>query len=369
MAFDPVSAAIVGGGALLGGVLGNSAAKKQAKAQLEAARMQMEIARETNDTNMAIAAANRAQAAEMMMAQLDLAVDQIQAERLGGFDAYGNRTYFHPERGWVTELTPTQQSIQDASERQQILDRTQLDRMQRERYDRTQDLQREDYRDAESQRDAFRNVRQPSEAEIADLLFARGEQGRSEARDDAMTQMLRTQSRQGNTSNIPQIFAEAAGDAGEDAQTAKIDSQIRGMQLSRELPAAERGHRANMYSIFRDRATQPLGAAIQPAAATPNRNFPRTSGSAGALNALNRNLPEQPYIQPDFSPAGVRLAEGNYAAAGDLRKKGLIEDLVNFTRTDQFGDFTDWLRGLGNNSASASFGGTSRVVPHNPHSI
>lgn len=39
---------------------------------------------------------------------------------LGQTDASGNRTYFVPGQGWVTELTEDQQSIQDASEAEML---------------------------------------------------------------------------------------------------------------------------------------------------------------------------------------------------------------------------------------------------------
>lgn len=356
-----ISAGISAVGVVGGAYLSSQGAKSNADAQLEAAHLMAQTARETNDANMMIAAQNMAQSAAMFNAQLQYAQQQRNDERLGGFDEYGNRRYWHPERGWVHELTPTQQRIQDSSERQQILDRTIRDRMQRENDTRQQDLQREDYRDAESQRDAFRHVRQPSEQAITDMLFARGEQARGESRDDALTAMLRTQNRQGNTSNIAGILSEAAGQSGKDAQTAYTDAILRGMEMSKSIPASERSHRANMYSVFRDRATQPIGTTVQPAAATSVGNFPALS-NGGANAAFSRGAPQMPYQQPDFSAAGVRMAQGNVDAQRYNSYADLFTNVGAFAQTDEFGD---WWRSLGNNSTASSSGGWRS--PGNPH--
>lgn len=307
--------AVIGAGlGLLGARSQASAAKANARAQVEAAEISAAVARETNDMNRAIAMENLAQQWRMFEQQLAFNIEARDAERYGGEDAAGNRTYWMPGRGWVVDLEPRSDQILSARLRQEILDRTERDRMVREQEGRQEQLQRDEFRQAGSELDGLRNVRQIPAHALANLLFARGEQGRAEARDDMAQQMIRTQMRQGNTSNMAEIFSRIAGQAGRDAQTAMLDSQIRGLYDSRSLYSDERANRANVYNMFSTQAKQPFGAPPSSmGSSAPITSFGGNIGgtNAGNINAaFSRGTPQMPYEQPDFSNALTALARG-----------------------------------------------------------
>lgn len=323
-----IPAVVAAGASLLGSMSQSSAARAQARAQVEAAEIAAAVARETNDINRAIAMENLAQQWRMFEQQLAFNIEARDAERYGGEDAAGNRTYWMPGRGWVVDLEPRSDQILSARLRQEILDRTERDRMVREQEGRQESLQRDEFRQAGSELDALRNTRRIPANALADLLFGQGEQGRAEARDDIAQQLIRTQMRQGNTSNIPEVFSRMAGQSGRDAQTARIDATLKGIYDSSNLYSSERANIGNLQSLFSNNAKRPFGAPPSSAGGASITAFsPQIGGTnAGNINAaFSRGTPQQPYESPDFSAANLALARGSAGMTSANAQAGLFD--------------------------------------------
>ena len=350
---------ITAGLGLFGAANEASAARQNARAQREAAQLAYDAAIAANDTNAAIAAQNLAQEWAMFETQLEYAIEQRDAERLGGSDAAGNRMYWDPEEGWRILLEPTSQSLLDSSQRQQMLNQTVVDGQERERITRANELQRGDAQQASSELDMFRNVEKRDANALADMFFQVGEQARGDARDGMLDQLLMTQSRQGNTSNIPDILSAFAGQAGQDASTARIQADIQGLYESANLYNTERGIHGDAYTLFRDRAVQPFGATVQPSGQVTNLSAPATAGnSSGISAAFSRGAPQQDYIQPNFAAANLAMANGAANATRANGTSNLINNIGAFLNTDAIsGLFSDTNRTPTTNTNDRSSGG------------
>lgn len=327
------------------------ASQQQAQGQLEAAQLAYDAAQYSTDANREIAFANLQAAQEQFDRSLAFAEEELAAQRLGGYDQYGNRTYFDPEKGWVIDLTERSLNQQDAEQRQAMLNATELDRLERERIDRSAALQRTDQQQANGELVNFNNIRRQSPTELGNLLFAQGEMARADSRDDVAQQMITTQARQGNTSNMANLFSELAGQAGKDAQQAKIDTTLKGMYDAGQLYDAERTNSANIYSLFRDRAAQPFNAVTQPTGSVTPLSAPAANpASTYSLfnNAFGQGGIQQPYLPTDFSAANLAAANGVANANSANANSGLINTLGTLAQNP---DIQDAIGGL--------FGGSS----------
>lgn len=341
---------ISGAFSLFGSSQQSSANRALAQSQLEAAELAAEASRYNTDANREIAMQNLAAAQERFDQAMGIALEERDAQRLGGADQYGNRTYWHPDKGWVMHLTPRSLNQQDAEQRADLITATELFNLERERINRSADLQRGDQQQANKELMQFNNIERQSPEQIADLLFARGETARADARDALLQGMIRTQSRQGNTSNIPDIFQSAAEQGIKDAGNARIEAELRGLYDAPQMYDTQRANSAQIYSMFRDRADKPFSAVVQPTNGVVSNVASGPTSSALFNSAFGQPVPQQPYLQPDFSAANLAAASG----AADYNRRiggtGITDTLGTLFSNP---DVLDALWGAGGNTRTA----------------
>ena len=239
---------------------------------------------------------------------------RLQAEaKLGQTDAAGNRTHFIPGVGWVTDLTDTQQSIQNASEQEQLRQLAQGDRDEQVQTRAVDRRNREDTSASEAER-LFRQARRPDEQGLRQLFLARGAEERNRSADRAGNALARQNIRAGgrNASELLQ-GARAASDA-ESARTAGVQAQMfAGQEADRQF-AQQRDTGNQLYDYFRKMSTSGTGSApvFQPQG--PQRTSTALA-EQGMMNSAGR-FAEMDYQQPNYAWANALSNVGDAFGSG-----------------------------------------------------
>lgn len=287
---DPISLAIMAGttvSSLLGGGAANQA----------------------NKQNLQIAMLNyQEQVAARMRAEAEARRQRGEAQ-LGQTDAAGNRTYFVPGQGWVTELTDQQQAIQSGSEDEMLRQvTTEADRNEAVSDRSDTRRRREDVLATEGERD-FRAERRPDEDALRQLLLARGAETRN-ASADRSGEMLARQNVRSGRGNAAELVAgaRAASDA-TGAREAGIEAALMADSEADRRFDAGRGRGGQMYDFYRRMSTSGTAAPTPYSPQGPQR------GSTGVADQAMLNITSRPE-QRDY-------VDANYA------KSDTISDISN----------------------------------------
>lgn len=253
-----------------------------------------------NETNQQIGLLNYyEQIAARQRAEAEARRQQSEA-KLGQTDAAGNRTYFVPGVGWVTDLSDTQQQIQDMSEQEQLRQLSQGARDERVQERANDRRNREDTSATEAERE-FRAARRPDKESLRQLFLARGGAERNRVADRAGESVARSATRTGGTNAAAvRQGARAAADA-DSARQAGIDAALMASGEADRRFAASRDAPMQLYDYFRKMSTSGTGAGpvFQP-------QGPGKTSTASAdqmlVNATSRSN-DMPYIQPNNAMA------------------------------------------------------------------
>lgn len=233
-----------------------------------------------------------------MRAEVEARRQQGEA-KLGTTDASGNRTYFVPGRGWVTDLTEDQQAIQEASEAE-MLRQLQEEAGRNEKVSaRSADRRdREDVLATEGER-AFRAERRPDEDALRQLLLARGAEARNQSADRAGEVVARQNVRSGSR-NAAELMqgARAASDA-TGARQAGIEAELMANDEADRRFDTGRNRGGQMYDYYRRMSTSGTAA---PTPYQPQGPQARSSGAAdqGLINIMGRPV-ERDYTNANFA--------------------------------------------------------------------
>lgn len=274
--FDPISAAIMGGGSLASiasQLIGNSKQDKQNKAVLQMMQQQ---------------AAQQAQQQAELNQQLTAPVR----------DAYGNTSTYVPGQGWSTTLSPDQQRLLDLSEDEQAQQlSTDADVARRQML--ANEGYRTNARGVGTQRLNELTQQAPYTREgIIGRMTENALRGLDKSYTATEGNFLRDQRRTGVDSGMGQRQIEALGRSRADAtDTAMNDSYLKGLGAFEELETGRSGRLLGEYATLSDVGTGRDAAA--PGAFTPNdpgANRMGTAaygagvGAAGAAAAANKNV-------------------------------------------------------------------------------
>lgn len=285
--------------------------------------------------------------------------DKLRGEqKLGATDAMGNRTYFKEGVGWVSELGPQSQELQDYFFSQELPER-------RAQFERRADASREEADIANALLGEFRRVTRQSPADIERMLYAASTRGINDATREALEPAMRSALRSG-TSNVGRIAGEI-GKQGMDARRdAALDAKLQARDYADKSFATERGGLANLYQLFASRAGGDLGASFDPAETTQQGNALLThfanlaqQGNSQGFNAAMKQGGTLDYIQPNLAWANAAGAIGqSMAGLGDRvgsymsqqQNSNLLRDYItqggalDLNRGALFGAMTDRVR-------------------------
>lgn len=232
--------------------------------------------------------------------------------KLGQTDAAGNRTYFIPGVGWVTDLTETQGQIQAGSEQEMLRQIAQGERDEVVQERAAGRRGREDTEATEAER-VYRMARRPDEGALRQLFLARGAEERNRSADRAGNAVARQNIRAGgrNAAELVQ-GARAASDA-EAARRAGVEAELMAEGEADRRYAADRDPAMALYDYFRKMSTSGTGpgGVFQPQG--PQRTATGVADQ-GAINAAGRGA-AMDYESPNFALAST-LADLGAAGGG-----------------------------------------------------
>jgi hypothetical protein len=306
---DPISIAMLGG-SVLSSVMGGRAANR------------------TNKANQQIAMANLMEQRQARQGAEREARSQRRDQQLGSTDAAGNRTYFVPGQGWVTDLTQSQQTIQSASEAEQTrLLTTEAARNEQASARGNDRRNREDTFADETDRE-LRAARRPDEGQLRQLLLARGAETRNASADRAGENVARSAVRGGGTNNAQLLQgARAASDATSSRQ-AGIEAEMMARDMATREFAQDRDGATQMLDYFRKMST---GGTAAPRPVQPQGPAQMSTGvqDQGLLNLLSRTPPQQQFVQPNNAVAGtISDISSAFGAFNDRQRSDKMYDAV-----------------------------------------
>lgn len=253
---------------------------------------------------------------------------QQREAKLGTTDAAGNRTYFMPGVGWVTDLSDDQQAIQSASEDEQLRQLRQGERDEVVQERAAGRRGREDISADEAERQ-YRQARRPDEGALRQLLLARGGEARNQSADRAGEMAARAATRRGGT-NAAMLTqgARAASDA-TSARQAGIDAQLMAGQEADRQFAQDRDSANSLYDYFRKMSTSGTGSApvFQPQG--PQRTSTAMADQL-AGNAAGRTA-AMDYQSPNYATASTigDISSAFQAARSSAQNNELLDMLRN----------------------------------------
>jgi hypothetical protein len=314
----PLIAAGIGAGAsLIGGFMGASAEKQAAQMNYNIALMNYYAQQE--QFRQATAEAQK-QAAE---------------GKLGTTDAQGNRTYFKPGVGWVTDLSPQQKQLQDmynAEETAQVAHDIPIKRrVMMENVGRQQ--KEGGYADAIMA--AMQRARPQDPQEIIGQRNLMSAEGINQGTRPAIETATRNALRMGNTTGAADIATRIGVGQGDALRKAFMENEIGARDQSQANFGTAQANLANMYNTFATRASATPDAPYNPRNITGNPAAMSAGNAAqGALlNAYGRAAPELNYQQPVQYGAANTIAQlGN-----NILGMGQGQDAYNYRQQQQGG--------------------------------
>lgn len=323
-------ALVAGGSALLGFLGANKSANQAEKA-----------ADRTYEANMRIHEDNLAAQKQAREDSMAWAAQLLREGRLGQTDETGSRTYFDPERGWVTELSPMQERLLQMFQQEQA-------RQLGKSTQRIEDSEMRGMRGAreaeeviarELQRQQYdQQPRDPSR--LAQLLFARGQQARNEVmdRNDAIT--ARTMIERGNMSPAATYAAtsERARATAQGAAQDRINAELAARQQVNSEQEADRQYGSRLFQQFMPARTySPQIRTQQPQG--PGRTGDASNFGSQLVSAASQ-APNAPMIEPNFAGAEATATKFNALTGG-------LNSLAGFFQQQQSNrQLADALKGL-----------------------
>lgn len=263
MVFPLIGAALGAGSSIYSAILGADAADEQ------------------NNMNWAINLYNNQQQ-QNARNDAQAYAEKIRGEnKLGAVDQYGNRTYFDPVRGWVSELSDQQQGLLDYFYANELPER-------RAQFEREADRSRTNDDQATQLLDEFRRVDRENPADLERQLYAKATRGISEAGDNNMEAALRHAARTGNT-NTGSLVGEFTRQAMEARRSAEQDASLAARDTVNNEYNSQRGQLAQLYNMFVQQAGGDLGASLDPGSVKNQNSTAQLQNAAAQGNSMGAN--------------------------------------------------------------------------------
>lgn len=202
-------------------------------------------------------------------------------QKLGSQDQYGNRTYFDPVKGWVTDLSPQQQSLLDYFYSNELPER-------RSQFERKADRSRVNDDEASQILDEFNRVQKENPADLERQLYAKATRGISEAGDNNMEAALRQAARTGNT-NTGSLISEFTRQAMDARRSAEQDAALAARDTVNNEYNGQRSGLAQLYNMFVQQAGGDLGASLDPGSVKADTNPGQLISAASQGNSQGFN--------------------------------------------------------------------------------
>lgn len=242
--------------------------------------------------------------------------------KLGTTDANGNRVHFVAGKGWVTELAPEQQTLQNAQFNEQLQS---LGDMSLKRKQTQQNYGRQQVEGgvADSFLRQMENLQPTSTDTDASLLYGQQAQGINDAYNKTQQEAMRSSLRSG-ASNTGSILADLARSRAEQLGNASTNAYLTAKQNAGQDYAQKRGQLATLYNAFASAARQSPDVNYNPVnttgstGATTNSLMNLQSGSNNQLSqAYGKQGGTMDYVEPNMGLANA-ASQGTQALVGGM---------------------------------------------------
>ena len=243
--------------------------------------------------------------------------DELRSEqKKGGTDAAGNRTYFDPVRGWVTELSDDQQELFDLQqmEQQNVLEQDLP--LKRAQLQRQADRQVQEDSLADGAMLRFLNQRHVLEDDVTGALENAAARGNSRIYDEIARQTSTAGLNRG-TPYLSDVMDNVGQSAADSLASTMAQAKLQGMGTAQAKNDSARSNNLNIYNLLASRASAPLNTPYQPqnitgAAQSAGGQYPglAQSGNSAAVQAAMKQGGTLDYVQPDMGLANAISSGG-----------------------------------------------------------
>lgn len=316
---------ILGAGAsLIGGIMGSSAEKQAAQMNYNIALMNYyEQQRQFNEAT----AEARKQAAE---------------GKQGYTDANGNRVYFAPGQGWVTQLSPQQKQLRDMYQTEEVTQLAHDIPLKRRMMMENVGRQQQEGGFADALFAAMQRARPQNPQEIVGQRNLLSAEGINQGTRPAIETATRNALRMGNTTGAADIATRIGVGQGDALRKAFMENEAGARDQSQANFGSAQANLANMYNTFATRATSLPDAPYSPRNIEgQTSDLMGKAASAGGqtsgalLNALGRAAPELKYEAPV-----------QYGMANSIAQLG--NNILGISQSRQQGNYGGYGNFLGN---------------------
>lgn len=234
----------------------------------------------------------------------------------GFTDAQGNRTHYVPGQGWVVDLDPQVEALQqrEMGERMQSLGHDQTIKRQQLDRNATRSIREGDH--ANALFDEMRRRPKTNPDELERSFFGEGAKATNRAFDDTAAAMskqaVRTRSPHGG-----EILASLARKRSDALSDTAMSARGKALEMAPALDAAAGKEDANLYNMFATRASAMPDVSFAPSqlpeGANGNLQMAARLGNSsneGRLKAAMMEGPRFPYQPPNYGTANAVGAIG-----------------------------------------------------------
>jgi hypothetical protein len=294
------AAAIGAGGSIISGMMGSSAQRK------------------ADEQNYQIALMNYYQREQERQDAIMEARRQEREGKQGVTDAAGNRTYYKPGVGWVTELSRESQELQDLQRREEGLQLAQDLPAKRSKMFENIARQRGEGNRADALMEAMGRTRRESVDDVVGRRNRMSTEAINEGMDTALSSAMREALISGS-SNAGRIAEDIGRSKSKQLRTAFMENEEGAREASEANYFNKQGNLANLYNTFATRASAMPDAPYNPrnieGIANEQLSGARSAGgqSSGALlNAIGKQGGTMDYkAEPLYGPANTVQSTAN----------------------------------------------------------
>jgi hypothetical protein len=211
---------------------------------------------QASNINWAINEANRRDQNKWRQQGMDYAENIRGEQKLGSTNAAGDRTYFKPGVGWVTELGSRNRELLNYFFGTELPER-------RSQFARGAQRSRTESDVADQLLRQFQSVMKENPRDAEQMLFEAATRGINEntaaAMGSAMTAGLRS-----GSSNVGRIAGEIQRAAGKTMANAGKDARLQALDYVGQKYNQQRGAASQLYNLFASRAGQDIGSSYDP---------------------------------------------------------------------------------------------------------
>lgn len=318
---DPISAIVLSGavstgGSFLSGMMGADAQRETGMWNYYANLANIHAQQQARQEAMAFAERDRSE------------------RQLGSTNASGDRTYFVPGQGWVTDLSAESQGLHNMQRAEQgrILSED-LPRAREQMRTNARRQGEEEYI-AGGLRDEFSRIQRMMPNEMEGLIYGASARGINEGHDETLRNAMRSAIRSG-ASNSGAVLSDLARARARDLGDASLKARLSSREMAQQDFDGQRKGVSNLYNFFATRAGAMPSATFRPENLDDESGRMTMAkiaadGGGNVMKAAQMSPGSFDYIQPWYGDANTvkNTAQGLSGMFNNLGQQNMYYDAL-----------------------------------------